>query len=133
MVQAAKAIRYWKRKLHPPAKDRLSILLRKEKAWRRRLTIARNKLSTLKRNITRERKQNQTTRTTTIMPFIEQQPGTHQQKRGTIECDDLTVEVVTTDERVAFGRKEYLVRPVSGGGQKWILAARLRETSSNGE
>ena len=46
-----KAIHYWNRRLHPSPKDKLSLLLRKEKAWQRRLTIAKNKLKALHRAI----------------------------------------------------------------------------------
>jgi hypothetical protein len=54
-------------------------------------------------------------------------PVKHIPKRGTIPCDDFMVEVVTLDERVLFGRREYKVEPVSGGGQRWISAARFKE------
>lgn len=41
---------------------------------------------------------------------------------GTIDFDGLTVQVVVTDARLAYGRLDFRVTPKSGSGEKWVAS-----------
>jgi hypothetical protein len=44
------------------------------------------------------------------------------QKEGTISIDGLTIDVVVTDTRRAYGRLDLCVTPKSGEGSKWVYS-----------
>jgi len=47
-------------------------------------------------------------------------------KTGTYETGGLVVNVKILDARNTFGRVDLLITPVSGLGQKWTMAAKVK-------
>ena len=64
------------------------------------------------------------TRGKETMPVIDNE--THQPIHGLLPCADFLIEVVSMAERKKFGRKEYLIKPVSGQGEAWVWATRIQ-------
>lgn len=48
-------------------------------------------------------------------------------KKGTINCDGLLVNVVIKDVKVSYGRTRYLVTPVSGSREVWREEVSIKE------
>lgn len=48
-------------------------------------------------------------------------------RRGTLTVDSLTLTVDIRDARQVFGRVDYLVTPVDGGGEQWVSSDRVKE------
>lgn len=47
-------------------------------------------------------------------------------KTGTYQTGGLTVNVKIVDARLTFGRVDLFITPVSGLGQKWTMAAKVK-------
>ena len=49
-------------------------------------------------------------------------------KRATVELNGMTVNVKILDGREAYGRTDVLITPISGSGQTWVSAERVKVT-----
>ena len=47
---------------------------------------------------------------------------------GFVQLDSLTLLVKAIGTRIVYGRREYLVTPVSGTGEKWVYGKQIRWT-----
>lgn len=45
---------------------------------------------------------------------------------GTITLDGLTVDVKVIDARVAYGRLDFSVEPLSGSGSRWVSSSKVK-------